>query len=133
MQGPSKVRGFGPALFFMIDLASGESPMVKHEPEVRRANAKRYVDACNWKVHEAPWTTGRTKGLGAGGLYEALELAALAYKTHRLPYDDDLSKMLVYSPRRFRWIYDEKGSADHCVKLLDTETHKVVVWPHWAG
>jgi hypothetical protein len=55
--------------------------MVKHEPEVRRANAKRYVDACNSKIHEAPWTTGRTQGLGAGGLYEALELAALAYKT----------------------------------------------------
>jgi hypothetical protein len=107
--------------------------MVKHEPEVRRANAKRYVDACNWKIHEAPWTTGRTQGLGAGGLYEALELAALAYKTHGLRYEDDLSKMSVYSPRRFRWVYDEKGSADHCVKLLDSETQKLVVWPHWAG
>jgi hypothetical protein len=74
--------------------------MVKHEPEVRRANAKRYVDACNWKIHEAPWTTGRTQGLGAGGLYEAHELAALAYKTHRLRYEDDLSKMfsLLASP-----------------------------------
>jgi len=57
----------------------------------------------------------------------------LAYKTHGLRYEDDLSKMSVYSPRRFRWVYDEKGSADHCVKLLDSETQKLVVWPQWAG
>jgi hypothetical protein len=36
--------------------------------------------------------------------------AALAYKTHGLRYEGDLSKMSVYSPRRFRWVYDEKGS-----------------------
>ena len=57
----------------------------------------------------------------------------MAYKTHGVRYDDDLSKMSVYSPHRFRWVYDEKGSADDCVKLLDTKTQKLVVWPHWAG
>jgi hypothetical protein len=31
--------------------------MVKHEPEIRRAKAKRYVACCNNVVHEAPWTT----------------------------------------------------------------------------
>jgi hypothetical protein len=107
--------------------------MVKHEPEVRRAKGKSYVDACNRKVHEAPWTTGRTQGTGAGGLYEALEFPERAYKAHGLPYEEGLSKMSAYSPRRFRWVYDETGSADECVKLLDTETRKLVVWPHWFG
>ena len=54
--------------------------MVKHEPEIRRAKAKLYVESQNRKVHEAPWTTGRFSGVGAGGLYEALELGQLAYK-----------------------------------------------------
>jgi hypothetical protein len=62
--------------------------MVKHEPEIRRAKAKLYVESQNRKVHDAPWTTGRFNGVGAGGLYEALELGQLAYKAHKLPYED---------------------------------------------
>jgi len=72
--------------------------MVKHEPEIRRAKAKLYVEPQNRKVHEAPWTTGRTSGMGAGGLYEALELGQLAYKAHKLPYEEGLSKMKEYPP-----------------------------------
>ena len=70
--------------------------MVKHEPEIRRAKAKLYVESQNRKVHEAPWTTGRFNGVGAGGLYEALELGQLAYKAHKLPYEEGLSKMKEY-------------------------------------
>jgi hypothetical protein len=106
--------------------------MTKNEPEIIRAKARRYVDTCNRKIHEAPWTTGHTQGLGGGGLYEALEFAELAYEAHGLPYEHGLSKMSAHSPRRFRLVYDEKGRADECVKLLDTETRKLVVWPHWA-
>jgi hypothetical protein len=107
--------------------------MIKHEPEVRRAKARGYVDACNRKVREAPWTTGRTKTANGGGIYEALELAQLSYEAHGLSYEPGLSKMSAYPPRRFRWVYDETGKVDDCVKLLDTKTNKVVVWPHWAG
>ena len=84
-------------------------------------------------VHEAPWTTGGTKGPGAGGLYQALELAEQAYNAHELPYEEGLSKMKNYDPRRFRWIYDESGEADDCVKVVDTKTGKLAVWPYWAG
>jgi hypothetical protein len=107
--------------------------MTKHEPEVWRAKAKSYVASCNRKIHEAPWTTGRTQGLGAGGLYEALEFAELAYKAHGLPYEDGLSNLSAYSPRRFRWVYDETGSVDDCVKILDTKTERMAIWPHWAA
>jgi len=107
--------------------------MVKHEPEIRRAKAKRYVEESNTTVHSAPWTTGRTDGPGAGLLYKALEMAKLAYTAHALPYEQGLSKMKDYDPRRFQWIYDEAGRVDDCVKLLDTKTGVLVVWPHWLG
>ena|ERR1700757_3762246 len=42
--------------------------MVKHEPEIRRAKAKLYVESCNRQVHQAPWTTGRTNTPGGGGI-----------------------------------------------------------------
>jgi hypothetical protein len=105
--------------------------MVKHEPEIRRAKAKRYVACCNNVVHEAPWTTGDTST--AGGLHVALELAEQAYTAHALPYEQGLSKMERYDPRRFKWIYDELGEADDCVKVRDTKTGKVAIWPHWVG
>jgi hypothetical protein len=107
--------------------------MIKHEPEVRRAKVKSYVASCNRKIHEAPWTTGRTQGLGAGGLYEALEFAELAYKAHGLPYEEGLSKMELYDPRRFTWLYDEGGEARDCVKVRDDQTGRLAIWPHWAG
>ena len=105
--------------------------MVKHEPEIRRAKAKLYVESQNRKVHEAPWTTGRFSGVGAGGLYEALELGQLAYKAHKLPYEEGLSKMKEYPPQRFRWVYDEAGSADNCVKVLDTKTGRLAPWRYF--
>jgi hypothetical protein len=35
--------------------------MTKNEPEIIRAKARRYVDTCNRKIHEAPWTTVSAK------------------------------------------------------------------------
>jgi hypothetical protein len=32
--------------------------MVKHEPEVRRANAKRYVDTSSTRGRISPWQAG---------------------------------------------------------------------------
>ncbi|WP_063704165.1 hypothetical protein [Bradyrhizobium centrolobii] len=64
-------------------------------------------------------------------IYRALELAEQAYEAHGLPYEGGLSKMSKYPPSRFRWVYDEAGSADYCVKVLDTETGRVVVWPYF--
>jgi hypothetical protein len=107
--------------------------MIKHEPEVRRAKAKRYIAWCNKAVHEAPWAEGNTSSAGAGGLYVALELAEQAYQAHLLPYEQGLSKIVLYDPRRFTWIYDETGEADDCVKVRDDRTGRLALWPHWAG
>jgi hypothetical protein len=63
---------------------------------------------------------------GAGGLYGAIELAELAYEAHELPYEEGLSKMKDYPPQRFKWIFDETSSTDHCVKVLDTKTGRLV-------
>ncbi len=38
-----------------------------------------------------------------------------------------------YDPRRFKWVYDEGGEADDCVKILDTKSERLAIWPHWAG
>lgn len=103
--------------------------MTKHEPEVRRAKAKRNVAWCNKAVHEAAWVDGDTTT--AGGIYVALELAGQAYRAHLLPYKPGLSHITEYDPRRFTWIYDESGEADDCVKVLDTKTKKLAIWPHW--
>ena len=105
--------------------------MTKHEPEVRRAKAQSYVAWCNYAVHQAPWTRGDTST--SGGIYVALELAEQAYAAHVLPYEPGLSHMKTYDPRRFRWVYDETGDVDECVKLLDPETRRLAIWPHWAG
>ena len=105
--------------------------MIKHEPEVRRAKAKSHVAWCNKSVHEAPWAKGDTST--AGGIYVALELAEQAYQTHALPYERALSKMDLYDPRRFTWVYDEHGEVDDCVKVRDDHTGRLAIWPHWAG
>jgi hypothetical protein len=109
------------------------SPIPKHEPEVRRAKAKRYVAWCNKAVHEAPWVEGNTSSAGGGGIYVALELAEQAYEAHGLPYKAGLSHMSQYDPRRFTWVYDESGKADDCVKVRDDMTGRMAIWPHWAG
>src|SRR6202007_1963167 len=96
----------------------GSSDMLK--PEVLQEKAKLYVESCNTQVHEAPWTTGHTSTPSAGGLYKALELAERAYKAHKLPYEQGLSNMKDYAPRRFTWIYDE--GAENFVKVIDTKT-----------
>jgi hypothetical protein len=108
-----------------------ETLMTKHEPEIRLAKAKLYAESCNSLVHEAPWTTGRTKGPGAGGLYQALELAQIAYEAHGLSYKPGLSNMHLYDPRRFTWVCDEGG--DDCVKIRDNHTGRLAICPHWAG
>jgi hypothetical protein len=48
-----------------------------------------------------------------------------------LPYEQGLSKMASYDPRRFAWVYDEAGEADDCVKVRDDQTGRVVGWPHF--
>jgi hypothetical protein len=98
------------------------------KPEVLREKAELYVESCNTQVHEAPWTTGHTSTPSAGGLYKALELAERAYKAHKLPYEQGLSNMKDYDPRRFTWVYDE--SAENCVKVIDTKTGLLANW-HW--
>ena len=105
--------------------------MTKHEPEVRRAKAKRYVAWCNSAVHEAPWLDGDTTT--AGGIYIALEMAEQAYQAHMLPYEQGLSNMHLYDPRRFTWVYDEGGEADDCVKIRDNHTGCLAICLHWAG
>lgn len=99
--------------------------MIRHEPEVRRAKAKRYVAWCNSAVHKAPWVDGDTST--SGGIYVALELAEQAYQAHLLPYKPGLSHMPEYDPRRFTWIYDESGEADDCVKVRDDKTGRLAI------
>src|SRR5262245_15257632 len=102
---------------------------MKHEPEVRRAKARRYVQWCNNAVHEAPWIEGDMST--RGGIFIALELAEQAYQAQVLPYEQGLSNMGQYDPRRFTWIYDPSGEAQDCVKLRDDQTGRVVIWPHF--
>jgi hypothetical protein len=96
------------------------------KPEVLREKAKLYVESCNTRVHQAPWTMGHTRTPTAGGLYHALELAERAYKAHELPYEQGLSNMKGYDPRRFTWVCDE--SAENFVKVLDSETGRRADW-----
>ena len=105
--------------------------MAKHEPEVRRTKAKKYVAWCNNAVHEAPWTNGDRRT--AGGIYVALELAELAYRAHGLRYESGISRMSKFPPSRFRWVYSDGGRTDDCVLVLDLETQCLAVWPHWFG
>jgi hypothetical protein len=109
---------------------SSEKIVPKDEPEVRRSKAKRHVGWCNAAVHEAPWVDGDTST--HGGLFIALELAQQAFQAHSLHYEPGLSKMRLYDPRRFTWVYDETGAArGNCVKLRDNQTGRIVAWPHF--
>ena len=105
--------------------------MAEHETEVRRAKAKSYVTWCNNAVHEAPWTNGDRRK--AGGIYIALDLAELAFGAHGLRYESGISKMSEFPPGRFRWVYSEGGETNDCVLVLDLETQRLAVWPHWFG
>ena len=55
-------------------------------------------------------------------------LLSWAYKAHKLPYEQGLSNMKDYDPRRFTWIYDE--GAENFVKVIDTKTGLLANW-HW--
>jgi hypothetical protein len=103
--------------------------MIRDEPEVRRAKARRYVAWLNAAVHDAPWVDGDMST--RGGIFIALEIAEQAYVAHVLPYEQGLSKMTSYDPRRFTWVYDEAGEAEDCVKVRDDQTGRVVGWPHF--
>jgi hypothetical protein len=106
---------------------SDERIKPKHEPEVLRAQGKKYVRWCNAAVQDAPWTEGDTST--RSGVLIALELAEKAFKVHKLAYVQGLSSMARYDPRRFTWIYDPLGEAEDCIKVRDDETGKVAVWP----
>lgn len=93
--------------------------MIKDEPEARRAKARLFVARCNKVVHGASWAKGDVSA--RGGVFIALELAEQAYRAHGLPYEPGLSKMILYDPRRFTWIYDPAGEASDCVKLRDNK------------
>ena len=105
--------------------------MARHEPEVTRAKARKYVANRNREVHEAPWTKGKTGT--SSGISIALKLADGAYRVHGLPYETGLSKFHLYDPRRFTWIYDPNGAVWDYVKLRDNQTGRVVVWPWLFG
>lgn len=93
----------------------------KNEPEICRANGRRYAALCN-KVSRKPY--GKK-------IYMALELAEQAYHALGLHYEPGLSAMDRYPPDRFTWICDEAGD-DVCVRLRDEKTGQIVVWPHWG-
>jgi len=102
---------------------------VKDEPELRRAKARRYVQWCNKAVHEAPWVDGDMST--SGGIFIALELAEQAYQAHVLPYEQGLSNMSRFDPRRFTWVYDPLGEAQDCMKVRDDQTGRIAIWPHF--
>jgi hypothetical protein len=105
--------------------------MINREPEIKRARARNHVAWCNNVVHEAPWTRGERRTYG--GIQIALELAELAHRAHGLCYEAGVSRIGDFPPYRFRWVYSEGGETDDCVLVLDLETQRLAVWPHWFG
>ena len=101
----------------------------KNELE-RRAKARRLVDWCNSVVHRAPWIDG--DATVSGGVFLALELAEKAHQVHSLPYEQGFSKLGLYDPRRFTWVYDGANERE-CVKVRDNQTGRVAAWPHAAA
>jgi hypothetical protein len=95
----------------------------RNEPEIMRAKGRGYVADCN-RIKSKPYGTE---------IFQALELAEKAYKALGLPYTSGLNEMDRYPPDRFTWLCDDQGDAEHCVKIRDDRTGKVVVWPHWFG
>ena len=107
-----------------MNKTSPNEGMPKSEPEVRRAKGRRYVARCNRIVRE-PYN--------GDNIFEALELAEQAYDVHTLPYEPGLSAIDQYPPDRFTWICDDGGPVKDCVKIRDSQTGRLVVWPHWFG
>jgi hypothetical protein len=97
--------------------------MPRHEPEVMRANGRRYATECN-RVTRKPY---------GKAIYQALELAEKAYNAHRLPYIRGISHMSNFPPDRFTWLCDEHCDAKQCLKVRDDETDMIALWPHWRG
>ena len=95
----------------------------RNEPEIMRANGRRYAVLCN-ETARKPY---------GKNIYMALELAEQAYQAHDLPYEPGFSAMDRYPPDRFTWICDESGDAKQCVKVRDDQTGRIVTWPHWFG
>jgi hypothetical protein len=95
----------------------------RHEPEVMRANGRRYATDCN-RISRKPY---------GKAIYQALELAEGAYRAHRLAYVGGLKELENYPPDRFTWFYDGTGKAREGMKVRDNRTGLVTVWPHWRG
>jgi hypothetical protein len=98
------------------------STIPKHEPELRRAKGQAYAARCNEIATNYDSKT----------IYQALELAEQAYVVHRLPHGSGLSNLKQFSPDRFEWICEEKGSAIS-IRLRVRRTGAIANWPHWAG
>jgi hypothetical protein len=93
----------------------------RHEPEVRRANARRYIAAQNRRMSE-PYSDA--------DIYIVLEVARNACDAHG---GTSAGWRAVLAGRgRFSWVYDEDGAADECVKIKDTVTGRVVIDPNWG-
>jgi hypothetical protein len=95
--------------------------MPRHEPEVMRANGRRYASECN-RICRKPY---------GKAVYQALGLAKAAYKVHGLPYVAGLREIENYPPDRFTWFYDGTKGAKEGVRVRDTHTGLIAVWPHW--
>ena len=100
--------------------------MVKHEPEIRRAKARRYVESCNRIVHGRPGRRDTPRRAMRARFHEALELAEHAYEAHALPYQAGLSNMRAYPPARFTWVVSD--AAENFVKVRDDLTGKLADW-----
>ena len=86
----------------------------------RKLGAQRPdVARCNKVVHGASWAKGDVSA--HGGVFIALELAEQAYRAHGLQYEPGLSKMILYDPRRFTWIYDPAGEASEASRQQDRQ------------
>jgi hypothetical protein len=100
----------------------------RHEPEVRRATARRYVAAQNRRMSE-PYI--------AADVYVVREAAQAAYDAHGVTpaavADAPGWMAAVIGRGRFSWVYDETGDADECVKIKDAVTGRVVIDPNWGG
>jgi hypothetical protein len=98
----------------------------RREPEIRRANGRRYVANMNRlmrKPHDGPNRT----------VFMVLEAVRAAFVAHGINPDSVSSNwgdVVTAGTRRFVWIFDEAATADECVKIHDTE---VVTDPDWSG
>ena len=91
----------------------------KHEPELLRAKGRTYAARCN---EIATKHGGKT-------VFQALELAAQAYKLFGLRYVAGLKDMASFPPDRFEWSCSG-GTGAGGIEVLDKQTGKKRVWPH---